>query len=252
MRFATLALCIGLTAALGQPAFAQSMTDDELLKLFENQRDAYKATKGGGGLTRGLTLVTLGADAPQTESSGLAGSAVVAESPSLATPPADGGMTALTSGDTGSGTVAQPGALGALSTDQVASAGTTTVAPAAEPGVVGVFPKELQVNVKIRFAFDSAKLNADQKPQLAQLCTVMKASDIGLFQIIGHTDASGTAEYNQRLSQLRAEEVKRFFVNDCGVAAARLQALGMGERLLRDQSNPKSGENRRVEFQALS
>ena len=125
----------------------------------------------------------------------------------------------------------------------------TKVAPADE---VGVFPDALQINVQIKFDFDSAKLNDSQKPALEQLCRVMKSSDVKKFQILGHTDASGTAEYNQQLSQLRAEEVKRFFVSDCGLEAVRLEAVGMGERVLRDNADPKSPENRRVEFQALS
>ena len=104
----------------------------------------------------------------------------------------------------------------------------------------------------IEFAFDSAALDEAQKPKLAKLCNVMKASDIQLFRIIGHTDASGTDDYNERLSRLRAEEVQRFFVKDCGIDAGRLEAVGVGERFLLEGTDPDSDQNRRVEFQALS
>ncbi|MCX7561321.1 OmpA family protein [Sulfitobacter sp. F26204] len=108
-----------------------------------------------------------------------------------------------------------------------------------------------QVNVKISFDFDSAALREDEKPKLASLCEAMKAVDVAVFQIIGHTDSSGTATYNQNLSLLRAEEVKRHMVTSCGIDGSRLRAIGMGETVPFDADNPRADANRRVEFQAL-
>lgn len=112
-------------------------------------------------------------------------------------------------------------------------------------------PKNLQVNVKVNFDFDSASLRQDQKPKLAALCQAMK-SNAGVFRIVGHTDSSGSAEYNQRLSLLRAEEVKRHLVSECGIPATQLEALGAGEDFPFNTQDPRADENRRVEFQALS
>lgn len=112
--------------------------------------------------------------------------------------------------------------------------------------------KSEQVNFQIAFDFDSAALREDQKPMLSALCEVMNAIDIEKFRIVGHTDASGSADYNQRLSQLRAEEVKRFLVSDCGIADSRLEAVGVGKDFLLDKEDPRSDVNRRVEFQAMS
>ena len=109
-----------------------------------------------------------------------------------------------------------------------------------------------QVNVQISFDFDSAALRADQKPKLAALCKVIESIDIQLFRIVGHTDSSGSESYNDKLSKLRAEEVKRHMVDDCGIEPTRLEAIGVGERHPFDKSNPRGDENRRVEFQALS
>ena len=54
-----LALMVCL-AGLSAPVLAQSLTDDELLKLFTTQRDAFKAAQSNAmGKTRGLTLVTV-------------------------------------------------------------------------------------------------------------------------------------------------------------------------------------------------
>jgi OmpA-OmpF porin, OOP family len=112
-------------------------------------------------------------------------------------------------------------------------------------------PEEEQVNVSIVFDFDSAALRSDQRPKLANLCSAMQEADVELFRVVGHTDAAGAAEYNERLSRLRAEEVVRYLVSDCGIAGERLEAVGMGERLLYDAENPRADVNRRVEFQVL-
>jgi OOP family OmpA-OmpF porin len=108
------------------------------------------------------------------------------------------------------------------------------------------------VNVRIEFAFDSAALSDDQLPALTQLCNVMKGSDIKMFRIVGHTDASGSDSYNEKLSLLRAEEVQRHMTTSCGIKAPRMEAIGLGERFLFDPANPDADGNRRVEFQALS
>ncbi|REF69756.1 OmpA family protein [Paracoccus versutus] len=124
----------------------------------------------------------------------------------------------------------------------------------AEGGTVvfGEFAPELQVNIAIRFAFDSASIAPDQHPLLEKMCGAMRQSDVALFRIVGHTDAKGSDSYNETLSKLRAEEVRRWLVQDCGIAAARLEALGMGKRFLANPADPAAAENRRVEFQALS
>lgn len=118
---------------------------------------------------------------------------------------------------------------------------------------VVVLAPEDQVNIQIVFDFDSATLRDDQKPKLTTLCDVMKTVDAAaVFRVIGHTDAKGPDSYNLSLSQLRAEEVKRYLVNDCGIAATRLETVGAGERNLLDPDDPDAEINRRVEFQAMS
>jgi outer membrane protein OmpA-like peptidoglycan-associated protein len=126
----------------------------------------------------------------------------------------------------------------------------TTVSAAAQDYVV--VPESDQVAIQISFDFDSSALRADQKPKLATLCEVIKAMDEGVFRIVGHTDASGSASYNERLSLLRAQEVKRHLVGDCGIPDDRLEAVGVGESFPLEGQDPNADANRRVEFQALS
>jgi OmpA-OmpF porin, OOP family len=222
---ASLAICATLVPV---GSFAQDLSEEELLELFLAQRDAYKAAvEGKTSLTRGLTLITADDIEIATEVEKTEGTA---------------SETAATETTTTETTVATEDTQVATET-QVASNETATLVK---------MPADLGVNIRIEFAFDSAALDDAQKPKLQKLCNVMKASDINLFRIIGHTDASGTDDYNERLSRLRAEEVQRFFINDCGVDAGRLEAVGLGERFLLEDATPDSDENRRVEFQALS
>lgn len=130
-----------------------------------------------------------------------------------------------------------------------ANAATTSVATPIE--YTQLSPDE-QVNVLISFDFDSAALRADQKPKLATLCEVIQNIDIPLFRIVGHTDASGSAAYNERLSLLRAQEVRRYMVDSCGISDHRLEAAGAGEQFPINPEDPNADENRRVEFQVIS
>lgn len=133
---------------------------------------------------------------------------------------------------------------------QNSSEDTATVTPAAAKEYTAV-EREDQVNIQISFDFDSAALRDDQKPKLTTLCEVMKSVDVSVFQIVGHTDSSGSADYNERLSLLRAQEVKRHLVSDCGLEENRLEAIGLGESAPFDTADPRADINRRVEFQAL-
>lgn len=134
--------------------------------------------------------------------------------------------------------------------DNTGTETAVTETPTAET-YVELAPEE-QVQIQISFDFDSSALRDDQKPKLATLCQVMKSTDIGVFRIVGHTDTSGSASYNERLSLLRAQEVKRHLVSDCGIADTRLEAVGVGEAFPLDKADPRGDVNRRVEFQALS
>jgi len=135
------------------------------------------------------------------------------------------------------------------------TANSNTGAPAAATSTAvtsyAAVEKADQVNIQISFDFDSAALRDDQKSKLAALCQAMKSVDVAVFQIIGHTDSSGKAKYNERLSLLRAQEVKHHLVSSCGIDGNRLQAVGLGESAPYNVDDPRADINRRVEFQAL-
>lgn len=137
-------------------------------------------------------------------------------------------------------------------TDTTTETETAVVAAPTEQEIATAVPKEEQVNVNVVFDHDSASLRPDQMPKLDGLCAALKAADVQKIRILGHTDSSGSAEYNERLSRLRAEEVKRHLAGDCGFPEDRMDAQGLGERFPFDANNPRADVNRRVEFQALS
>jgi OOP family OmpA-OmpF porin len=111
--------------------------------------------------------------------------------------------------------------------------------------------RQSQINLQISCDFDSATLRPDQQPKLENMCVSMQRLQGTVFQIIGHTDSSGSASYNERLSLLRAQEVRRHLISNCGIAEDMLKAIGMGEAAPFNAANPRADENRRVEFQAL-
>ncbi|PUB17286.1 OmpA family protein [Yoonia sediminilitoris] len=225
--FALAAIAFASFAGLSH---AQELNDDELLSLFEAQRDAFREAESEGTLkTRSLTLVTVdNVQAPDQ-----------ADLPTPETPVANDDLAPLTPLASGSTVTAQ-------SAPELAT-------PAGEETVVFArLDPALQVNLDIKFAYDSAAIDASQRPTLDRMCNVMKNSDIAVFQIVGHTDAAGSDAYNERLSRLRAEEVSRYLVSSCAISPSRLSTLGMGERFPANADNPRADENRRVEFQALS
>lgn len=130
---------------------------------------------------------------------------------------------------------------------------TAATAPVVTPPTTVVeLPEELRVDVRVNFDFDSAALRTGETAKIDTMCEVMQSLDIGRYRIVGHTDASGSASYNENLSRLRAEEVKRYLVTNCAITADRLDAVGAGESLLFDKDNPDGDQNRRVEFQVIS
>jgi len=101
----------------------------------------------------------------------------------------------------------------------------------------------------IEFDFNKAKLRPENKEILSRIAGVLlTAEDVGI-QVYGHTDDVGTAEYNQELSERRAEAVRQYLV-DAGVDPNIIQSKGFGKSApLVEGTDPESRQrNRRVEI----
>ena len=103
------------------------------------------------------------------------------------------------------------------------------------------------LSMAIRFDFDSAHLRPESAAVLDRLASALQTPELkdSRFRIEGHTDAKGDAAYNLRLSQQRADEVRRFLVAH-GVSLPRLSAVGRGAQEPANPLLPLGAENRRV------
>jgi outer membrane protein OmpA-like peptidoglycan-associated protein len=107
----------------------------------------------------------------------------------------------------------------------------------------------LSVNLYVNFAFNSAELTSDARITLDRLGYALIDDRLRTFSFMieGHTDAKGGAEYNQRLSERRAEAVRQYLIDQFAIAKSRLAAQGFGKTRLLDASRPEDGVNRRVQ-----
>ena len=101
----------------------------------------------------------------------------------------------------------------------------------------------------ILFALDSAAVRSDLRRDLGVVAGNLQAYPNSTISIEGHTDNTGTANYNRILSQRRANAVGNILVNN-GVPPARLYALGRGENepVASNLSATGRAQNRRVEI----
>lgn len=106
------------------------------------------------------------------------------------------------------------------------------------------------VDLDVKFEFNSDKLTPDAVRQLGELGAALSSDTLRTFkfEIAGHTDAVGAADYNQRLSERRSAAVKGFMVERFGIDPGRLTTVGWGYKKLKNPSDPTGGENRRVEI----
>lgn len=101
----------------------------------------------------------------------------------------------------------------------------------------------------VTFATDSADLNADFFNVLNSVSKVLKEFDQTIVEVAGHTDNTGSDEYNEALSDRRASAVARYFESR-NIASQRLLTIGMGEsRPVADNGTAGGRQvNRRVEI----
>jgi OmpA-OmpF porin, OOP family len=125
--------------------------------------------------------------------------------------------------------------------------------PAPPPARVVLTDSDIQILDKVQFETGSDKLLPVSFPLLDAVAGVMVENEqIELVEIQGHTDATGSAAINRKLSAARAESVKKY-LGDKGVAKTRLSTKGFGPDVPIADNQTAAGRdaNRRVEFKII-
>lgn len=124
-----------------------------------------------------------------------------------------------------------------------------------KPQVLELTPIEKEASFdihSIHFDFESAKIKEESYPYLKALADYLKKHPTMKFEIIGHTDLHGTAEFNNKLSLERAQSV-RDYLTALGLDKERFNVRGAGKSKPKiPEKGPGADEaNRRTEFKLL-
>ena len=102
----------------------------------------------------------------------------------------------------------------------------------------------------ITFATDSSSISPNFNPVLQDVAKVVNNYEKTVLMIKGHTDDTGSEQYNQSLSERRAGAVKNLLIN-YSVNPTRITTVGMGEYAPKVPNNSAANRsmNRRVEME---
>jgi OOP family OmpA-OmpF porin len=107
----------------------------------------------------------------------------------------------------------------------------------------------VKFTLNIEFDFDKAQVRPEYHAKLKEAADFIKKYPDTKFLLAGHTDSKGTDKYNKTLSERRAAAVKKYLVENFGIAAHTLYPRGYGEsRPIADNATDEGRQkNRRVE-----
>ena len=110
---------------------------------------------------------------------------------------------------------------------------------------------ETLVTIALNVEFDTNKAIVKDKyrNEIKKVADFMKKYPNTTAVIEGHTDNTNTAEYNQKLSEARANSVRQYLINNFGIKASRLTAVGYGltKPIASNSTEEGKQKNRRVQ-----
>lgn len=111
-----------------------------------------------------------------------------------------------------------------------------------------------RMTLTINFEFDKAKIRESDRAKLKKAIDFIKKYPGARIQLEGHTCSIGTEQYNQALSERRAEAAKRYFINAGGIDESLISTVGYGETqpIASNKTREGRAKNRRVEILVLS
>ena len=101
----------------------------------------------------------------------------------------------------------------------------------------------------INFDVDKYNIKPQYHNELKTVGDFLKEFPKSHGEIAGHTDSSFTNEYNQKLSERRANSVKEYIIKNFGIAPARISSKGYGEDkpIATNETREGKAKNRRIE-----
>ena len=120
------------------------------------------------------------------------------------------------------------------------------------PPVPSIEANSLLIALDSEVLFDVNKYDVRVHPEaeevLKNLAIVLKEMDVKNFEIDGHTDSDGSEEYNQVLSEKRANSVKNFLVSQGVTAEITTKGYGESKPVASNDTAEGKQKNRRVEI----
>ena len=109
---------------------------------------------------------------------------------------------------------------------------------------------ELTFTLQIEFDVNQANVRPEYHSKLAEAVEFINQYPSQQFLVVGHTDSTGSADYNKQLSQRRAESVRQYLIDNFGLSADKLTARGLGEEQPVADNATAEGrqQNRRVDI----
>jgi outer membrane protein OmpA-like peptidoglycan-associated protein len=106
-----------------------------------------------------------------------------------------------------------------------------------------------KIDLEINFDYNSAAISQNSMAAVQHLGEALSDPQLkgSTFVVSGHTDGVGGEEFNQGLSERRADTIKRYLVDNYHIAGSDLITVGYGKTRLKDTANPADPVNRRVQ-----
>jgi outer membrane protein OmpA-like peptidoglycan-associated protein len=115
--------------------------------------------------------------------------------------------------------------------------------------IAAIVKDKPKIDLEINFDYNSADISAKSLPSVQALGRALTNADLkgSTFVVAGHTDAAGGEDYNQNLSERRADAIKKYLVDKYGINGSDLVTVGYGKSKLKDPNQPMAEVNRRVQ-----
>jgi outer membrane protein OmpA-like peptidoglycan-associated protein len=115
--------------------------------------------------------------------------------------------------------------------------------------IAAIVKDKPKIDLEITFDYNSADISAKSIPSVQALGRALTNAELkgSTFVVAGHTDAAGGEEYNQSLSERRADAIKKYLIDKYGINGSDLVTVGYGKSKLKDPNQPLAEANRRVQ-----